>query len=91
MLPYRKRSAVANLEDSFEVSEPQACFGLNQPRSTQGYRSKRASDETLPVTRIHDLVLESPRFGYRRITVLLQREGFLAISIGSIGSDVGEA
>ena len=28
------------------------------------------------MSRIHELVLQYPRFGYRRITVLLQREGF---------------
>lgn len=51
---------------------------LDQPRSTQRYHRKPASDEGSLVTRMHELVREHPRFGYRRMAVLLKREGFQA-------------
>lgn len=51
---------------------------LEQPRSTQRYHRKPASDEAVLVARMHELVRQHPRFGYRRIAVLLKREGFQA-------------
>jgi putative transposase len=43
-------------------------------RSTRRYKKRRRDPEEL-VTRIRELAAERPRFGYRRIHVLLQREG----------------
>lgn len=51
---------------------------LDQPRSTQRYSAGIADDVTRLVSRMHELVRSYPRFGYRRIAVLLQREGFRA-------------
>jgi putative transposase len=76
--PSRKRAAVVHLEASFEVSERRACDVADQPRSTQRYEPRPANDEAAVVTRMHELVRANPRFGYRRIAVLLQREGFHA-------------
>ena len=76
MSPSRKREAVDHLENSFSVSERRACRVLNQPRSSHRYERKPSDEEGRLVCRIHELVLQYPRFGYRRITVLLQREGF---------------
>jgi transposase InsO family protein len=76
--PSRKREAVEHLEASFEVSERRACDVVDQPRSTQRYSPRPASDEAVLVTRMHELVRANPRFGYRRIAVLLSREGFHA-------------
>lgn len=67
-----------HLEGTFEVSERRACGVLEQPRSTQRYHRKPASDEAVLVARMHELVRQHPRFGYRRIAVLLKREGFQA-------------
>ena len=78
MSPSRKREAVDHLEGAFEVSERRACTVLDQPRSTQRYERKPASDEAVLVARVHELVRQHPRFGYRRIAVLLKREGFQA-------------
>lgn len=60
------------------VSQRRACEVLQQPRSTQRYRSgrKNGEEEEKLVARIHELVREHPRFGYRRMTVLLKREGW---------------
>jgi transposase InsO family protein len=50
---------------------------LDQPRSTQRYGAKGASwEEWKLVARMHELVREHPRYGYRRITALLRREGW---------------
>lgn len=78
MSPSRKRDVVDHLEGAFSVSERRACAVLEQPRSTQRYERKPASDEASLVTRVHELVRRHPRFGYRRIAVLLRREGFRA-------------
>ena len=78
MSPSRKREAVSHLEETFEVSERRACELADQPRSTQRYLPRPASDEASVVSRMHELVRAHPRFGYRRIGVLLRREGFAA-------------
>lgn len=49
---------------------------LGQPRATQRYEQKIASDEASIVGRMHALVRRWPRFGYRRIHAMLRREGF---------------
>lgn len=76
MSPSRKREAVDHLEVSFAVSERRACKVLNQPRSSQRYERTPSDDEPKMIARIYELVRVHPRFGYRRITALLQREGF---------------
>ena len=76
MSPSRKRTAVDHLEETFAVSERRACEVVAQPRSTQRYVRRPASDEAALVTRMLELVRVHPRFGYRRIAALLRREGF---------------
>jgi len=58
------------------VSERRACRVLSQPRSSHRYERKPSGDEAQLVARIHELVRQHPRFGYRRITAMLKREGF---------------
>jgi len=58
------------------VPERQACRVLGQPRSTQRYRTRVADDETRLVKRMTELATQYGRYGYRRITALLQREGW---------------
>ena len=45
-------------------------------RSTLLYRSRRDPQHALPV-RLRELAATRVRFGYRRLTVLLRREGWL--------------
>ena len=53
-----------------------ACRFLGIARSTARYKSKRPGD--LPLrTRLAELAGERPRWGYRRLHVLLHREGEL--------------
>ena len=59
-----------------EVSERRACKVVGQPRSTQRRRPKVADDEARLVGRMIELATRYGRYGYRRITVLLQWEGW---------------
>ena len=62
--------------ERFDVSERRICRLLNQPRSTQRYLPRPRDGEALLVERMIELATKYGRFGYRRITALLQREGF---------------
>jgi putative transposase len=72
--PEAKRAAVAQLRQGYEASERRACGLLDQPRSTQRYRKIPAVDDGLE-KRVAELAASRPRFGYRRLTELLKREG----------------
>ena len=60
----------------FQVSERRVCRAMEQPRSTQRYRGKETNDEELLTGRIVTLASQYGRYGYRRITALLQTEGW---------------
>mgnify|MGYP000961457999 FL=1 len=62
--------------EKLEVSERRACRVLGQPRSSQRYEALRPALDVELVRRLHELSAENPRFGYRRITALLKREGW---------------
>lgn len=53
-----------------------ACRVLRVARSTLGYRSKRAEKDAVAIAAMRELSAQHPRFGYRRIAVLLRRRGF---------------
>ena len=61
----------------FQVSERRVCRALEQPRSTQRYHGKEADDEEMLTARIITLASQYGRYGYRRITAMLQMEGWL--------------
>ncbi len=58
------------------VSERRACRALRQPRSSQRYTPQLADDELRLKSRIISLASEYGRYGYRRITALLRRDGW---------------
>jgi putative transposase len=74
--PAAKREAVAHLCSAFELSERRACRIIGCVRMTVRYRSCRGNDAELRA-RLRDLAHERRRFGYRRLHVLLRREGFI--------------
>ena len=59
-----------------QVSQRRACRVLNQARSTQRQRPKVRDDEPRLLCRIIELACQYGRYGYRRITALLRREGW---------------
>jgi len=62
--------------ERFKVSERRVCRVLSQPRSTQRYLPGVRDGEALLTERMIGLATKYGRYGYRRITALLQREGF---------------
>lgn len=72
--PAARREAVAHLQERFIVSERCACRLVGVSRSTVRYQPRRNDDAAL-IERLRELAQERPRFGYRRLHALLQREG----------------
>jgi transposase InsO family protein len=59
------------------VSERRVCRVLSQPRSTQRYEAAPRDDvEAALVKRLHELVREHPRRGYRMMCGMLRLEGW---------------
>jgi putative transposase len=56
-------------------AERRACELASLQRSTCRYESRRIDDPKL-VARLRQIAEERPRFGYRRVHAILQREGF---------------
>lgn len=69
-----KREAVAHLRAKHGLSERRACHIVGADRTMIRYRSQRAPDTVLR-GRLRELANERRRFGYRRLFVLLRREG----------------
>ncbi len=76
MSPMRRRQVVNQVCDRLGVSERRACQVLGQARSTQRHQPKERDDERRLVKRIIELACRFGRYGYRRITALLRREGW---------------
>ncbi len=72
--PAAKREAVAHLRVAFEVSERRACSTLGADRTSVRYCSRRRDDEAVR-ERLRELAAIRRRFGYRRLHILLAREG----------------
>ena len=72
--PVARREAVAHLKVTFEVSERRACWVLGADRTSVRYRSTRPDDAAVRA-RLRELAAVRRRFGYRRLHILLAREG----------------
>lgn len=73
--PALKRQAVQYIAEHHCCSMRRACRLLRQTRSTQYYRSVKDRREALRA-RMRELAQVRVRYGYRRIHVLLKREGW---------------
>src|SRR4051794_12342648 len=73
--PAQRRELVAFLRVGFTISERRACRVIPIPRSSQRYQSQ-AKDQSALKLRLRDLAHSRLRSGYRRLHVLLQREGW---------------
>lgn len=58
------------------MSERRACRLVDQPRGTQGYHLTQREDEDALTRAIVELASQYDRYGYRRITALLKRDGW---------------
>jgi transposase InsO family protein len=72
--PAAKREAVAHLKAVMGLSERRACSFVGGDRKMIRYRSRRPPETELR-GRLRDLANERRRFGYRRLFILLRREG----------------
>jgi putative transposase len=74
--PAARRDAVAHLRVAFKVSERRGCSTLGADRTSIRYRSNRPDDASVRA-RLRDRASIRRRFGYRRLQVLLRREGII--------------
>ncbi|MGA8011955.1 MAG: IS3 family transposase [Candidatus Acidiferrales bacterium] len=74
--PERRRCAVEHARKEYEVSERHACRLLGQWQRTQRYAAIPRIDEDALTEAIIALASEYGRYGYRRITALLQDAGW---------------
>jgi len=73
----QRRAAVQWIQARYGLSERRACRLVGIGRSTLRYRSRARTDESSLRQRLRELAAERPRFGYRRLHVLLRREGVI--------------
>jgi len=73
--PAQRRDAVTHLKSAHQMSERRACKIAGVDRALVRYRAKTPSDAPLR-DRLKALAHERRRFGYRRLHVLLRREGW---------------
>jgi len=73
--PAAKRAAVDHLRAELGMSERRACRAVGLARSTKRYASCRVEPPRLR-QRLREIAEERRRFGYRRLHVMLRREGF---------------
>ncbi|WP_461515510.1 IS3 family transposase [Rhizobium leguminosarum] len=72
--PAAKREAVTHLKAVMGLSERRACQIVSADRKTIRYRSNRPPEVDLRA-KLRDLANERRRFGYRRLFILLRRDG----------------
>ncbi len=70
-----RRECVGELKAQYPVSERRVNAALGFPRSSHYYRCRKDSQEPLRM-RLRDLAASRVRYGYRRLYVLLRREGW---------------
>ncbi|MFT3940239.1 IS3 family transposase [Rhodopseudomonas sp.] len=75
MKPGRKRKLVDEVCGEWQVSIRKACEALEFDRSTYHYQSRRSGQAALE-NRIKEICPTRVRYGYRRVHVLLRREGW---------------
>jgi putative transposase len=74
--PAAQRKAVEQVRQLFAISERRACSILAVDRSSVRYAHRRGDDGDLR-SRLRGLALERRRFGYRRLGIMLAREGIV--------------
>jgi len=62
--------------EAYQISERHGCRLLQFNRSSCRYKPKEPSDERALTIRLRELAGVRVRYGYRRLTILLQREGW---------------
>ena len=76
MRPAARREVAGHLRTAFGVSERRACRATGFQRSSQRYRT-RSDPQVALRQRLGELAAARVRYGYRRLHILLRREGWL--------------
>jgi putative transposase len=72
--PAARKEAVTIAREAWGISERRACSVLGVDRTAMRYRRRRADDASAR-QRLRELASERRRFGWRRLQLMLQREG----------------
>ena len=72
--PAARREAAAHLHQVYGVSQRRACQAIGADRSSVRYRRRRPDDGLLR-SRLREIAAVRRRFGYRRLHLVLRREG----------------
>jgi putative transposase len=72
--PAVRREAAAHLGQIYEVSQRRACQVIGADRSSIRYCCRRPDDGPVR-SRLREIAALRRRFGYRRLHILLRREG----------------
>lgn len=73
--PQARREAVLVMQVEVDLSQRRACGLMELYRATCRYQKRRSEDQLLRV-RLRELAEKRPQFGYRRLQVPLEREGW---------------
>jgi putative transposase len=74
--PNQQRAAADYLGERYGVSQRRTCRVMGRSRSTLRYHRSHPSDEPALTREIKRLARRHPRYGYRRIHVMLARRGW---------------
>ena len=77
MKPAQRRAAAGYAQERFGLSQRRACRVVGAARATIRYRPQGRGDDEAVRDRLREVAAERPRFGYRRLHVLLRREGIV--------------
>jgi len=72
----RKRTLVAEMQQDYRISQRRACRLMELNLATARYVRREGKDRTLLRQRLRDIASVRRRFGYRRIHIMLVREGW---------------
>ena len=73
--PAARREAARAIRDRFSFSERKVCELVGLCRSTMRYRPREGATNGWLRVRLRELAASKPRYGYRRLYVLVRREG----------------
>ena len=73
-MPAARRAAIAAAREAHGISERRACSIIGADRSSVRYRH-RSADDAAARMRLKELAAERRQFGWRRLKLLLDREG----------------
>jgi len=77
MTPAARRAVVHQVRERYGISERRACQLVGIGRSTLRYHRRPHPEEESLRQRLRELAAARPRFGYRRLHVLLRRAGVI--------------